>query len=220
LCCVFKYLSGKNGCLAAEEGKSLKVLLSYIVPSGGMETLNRTRGEALRKQGIDCQLLYERTGAGMQNATVCPTHITNIDHDIQCLLRNVDFVKKQSYLNGFFCNVRPLQSLEITHLYDNIQNNATSKALIIGFSQTAKLKQVREFFVRGKEISNKHIETLSQLLHKDDLPSLPLLDHLVTNSTFAPFSDKLMIAHKLDMFSMRINEDKNLRKCISFQRVT
>lgn len=116
----------------------------------------------------------------------------------------IDFVKKQNYLSGFFGDIRPLQALEITHLYDNIQNNATSKAILIGFSQTAKLQQVQQFFLKGKEISSKHIDIFSKILHNEDLPALPLMDHLVTDSTFAPFSDKLMLAHKLDMFSMRI----------------
>lgn len=121
----------------------------------------------------------------------------------------VDFLKKQSYLNGFFGEIRPLQAMEITHLFDNLTNDITSKAILIAFSQTAKLQQIREFFLRGKSLTTKHIDTFSQLLHRDDLPSPPLMDHLVTDSTFAPFSDKLMVAHKLDMFSMRIRSYAN-----------
>jgi hypothetical protein len=121
----------------------------------------------------------------------------------------VDFIKKQSYLHGFIGNVRPLHSLEVTHLYDNIENNVTSKALLIGFSQTAKTEAVRQFMLRGKEITGKQVELMSQHLHHDNLPSLPLLDHLVSTSTFAPFSDKLMLAHKIDMFSMKIRSFAN-----------
>jgi hypothetical protein len=117
---------------------------------------------------------------------------------------SVRFAKKQSYLNGFFGHIRPLHALEITHLYDSIENNATSKALIIGFSQVAKNEKIRQLFIRGKEISNKHVEIGSHQLHKDNLPSPPLLDHLVSTSTLAPFSDKLMLYHKIDMFSMKI----------------
>ena len=118
--------------------------------------------------------------------------------------KKVDFIKKQNYLNGFFGDIRPLHALEIAHLYDNIDNNITSKALLIGFSQVAKNEKIREFFIRGKELTNKHIEISSQQLHKDNLPSPLLLDHLVSESTFSPFSDKLMLAHKIEMFSMKI----------------
>jgi hypothetical protein len=121
----------------------------------------------------------------------------------------VDFVKKQNYLNGFFGNVRPLHGLEIAHLYDNIENNIASKGLLIGFSQGAKHEKVREFLIRGKEITNKHIEICSQLLNKDNLPSPMIVDHLVTTSTNPPFSDKLMVFHKIDMFSMKIRSYAN-----------
>ena len=121
----------------------------------------------------------------------------------------VDFIQKQNYLNGFFGNVRPLHALEITHLYDNIDNNLTSKALLIGFSQTAKTDKIREFMLRGKEMANKHVEACAQHLQKDHLPTLPLLDHLVSTSTVAPFSDKLMLFHKIDMFSMKIRSYAN-----------
>ena len=123
--------------------------------------------------------------------------------------KKVDFIKKQNYLNGFFGDIRPLHALEIAHLHDSIDNNITSKALLIGFSQVAKNEKIREFFIRGKEMTNKHIEISSQQLHKDNLPSPPLLDDLVSESTFSPFSDKLMLAHKIEMFSMKIRTVAN-----------
>ncbi len=69
----------------------MKVLLSYILPSGGMDTLNRTRTEELRKQGVDCHLLYERYGAGLQNIATCPTHVTENDNEIRHLLSTESF---------------------------------------------------------------------------------------------------------------------------------
>ncbi|MFC0470076.1 DUF3231 family protein [Halalkalibacter kiskunsagensis] len=121
----------------------------------------------------------------------------------------VDFVTKRSYLTGFLGNVRSLNALEIAHLYDIIQSNVTSHTLLIGFSQVAQKKPVREYLVRGRDITKKHIDACSQQLHKEDLPSQPLLDHLVTNSTDSPFSDKLMLQHKIDMFSMKIRSNGN-----------
>lgn len=116
----------------------------------------------------------------------------------------IDFIHKQSYLNGFFGNVRPLQALEITHLYDNLENNATSKAVLIGFSQVARLEQARNYFLRGREIATKHYDILHKVLQNEDLTSPNLIDPLVTTSTVAPFSDKLMLFHKLDMYAVRI----------------
>jgi spore coat protein CotF len=121
----------------------------------------------------------------------------------------VDIVKKQNFLNGFLGDIRPLHALEIAHLYDNTENNLTSKALLIGFSQVTENKTIREFFIRGKEFTNKHIEISSQHLNKENLPSAPLLDHLVSESTVSPFSDKIMLAHKIEMFSMKIRSAGN-----------
>ncbi|MBU8918681.1 DUF3231 family protein [Bacillus sp. FJAT-29953] len=115
----------------------------------------------------------------------------------------VEFVQKE-FLNGFLGDVRPLHALEVTHLYDNIENNVTSKALIMAFSQVVKSERIRELFIRGKKMTHKNVETYMEKLHKEDLPTPSYLDHLVTKSTFAPFSDKLMLFHKMDMFSMKI----------------
>jgi hypothetical protein len=115
----------------------------------------------------------------------------------------VEFVH-QGFLDGFLGHVRPLHALEIAHLYDNIENNATSKALIMAFSQVVKSEKIRKLFIEGKALTHKSIEQYMEKLHNENLPSPSFLDHLVTTSTFSPFSDKLMLFHKIDMFSMKI----------------
>lgn len=120
----------------------------------------------------------------------------------------VEFVH-QDFLNGFFRNVRPLHALDIAHLYDNIENNVASKALIMAFSQVVKSEKIRELFISGKDFTHRHIELYMEKLHNEDLPTPSFLDHLVTTSTFAPFSDKLMLFHKMDMFSMKIRSFGN-----------
>jgi hypothetical protein len=118
--------------------------------------------------------------------------------------KKVDFIKKENYLNGFFGEVRELHALEITHLFDNIENNATSKALLTAFSQVAKNEKVRNFFLRGKDITDREVQRFQDKLHKENLPFPSQIDHLVTTSTFSPFSDKIMVFHKVDMFSIKI----------------
>ncbi|MEH7385266.1 DUF3231 family protein [Bacillus sp. JJ1521] len=123
--------------------------------------------------------------------------------------KEVSFVEKQSYLAGFFGDVRPLHALEIAHLQDNLENNVASKGLLMGFSQVATHKKVKEFMLRGKDITMDHIKDCMAKLHQDNLPGHPLLDDLVEASTIPPFSDKLMIFHKIDMFSMKIRSYAN-----------
>ncbi|MFG6118101.1 DUF3231 family protein [Thalassobacillus sp. B23F22_16] len=121
----------------------------------------------------------------------------------------VDFVNRQSFLHGYFGEVRPLHGLEVAHLYDNLHNDITSKAVILGFSQGARDRKVLKFLNRGRKLNTSHIDKFTNKLKKDNIAAPSLLDHLVTPSTIPPFSDKLMVFHKIDMFSMKIRNYAN-----------
>lgn len=120
-----------------------------------------------------------------------------------------DFISKQSYLSGWFGDVRPLHALEITHLYDNIENNATSKALLLGFYQTVQDEKIKALFKRGLDMTDKAVKQFIEKLQRENLKTPTYIDHLVTTSTFPPFSDKIMLFHKVDMFSMKIRSFGN-----------
>lgn len=115
-----------------------------------------------------------------------------------------DFISNQSYLNGWLGDVRPLHAMEIIHLYDNIESNATSKALLLGFYQTVKDEKIKNLFKRGLEMTDKAVKQFTEKLHNENLQTPSYIDHLVTTSTYAPFSDKIMLFHKFDMFSIKI----------------
>ncbi|WP_163970378.1 DUF3231 family protein [Oceanobacillus halotolerans] len=106
-----------------------------------------------------------------------------------------EYVNKQSFLTGWFGNRKPLLGIEITQCFHDLQANAIGKALITGFAQTAETKDVRDYFKRGKEISNKHIKVITTILTEEDIPVPRNWDDEVISSTEAPFSDKLMIFH-------------------------
>jgi hypothetical protein len=120
-----------------------------------------------------------------------------------------DFITKQSYLNGFVGNVRPLHALEIIHLYDNIENNITSKALLLGFYRTVQDDKAKALFKRGLDITDRAIKQFIEKLQIEHLPTPTYIDHLVTSSTYPAFSDKIMLFHKVDMFSMKIRSFGN-----------
>lgn len=122
---------------------------------------------------------------------------------------SIDKINKQSYLNGFIGDVRPLQALEIIHLWDNIENNVTSLALLLGFHQMVQDKKIKALFKRGLDMTNKSVKQYQEKLHIEHLPSPSYIDHLVTTSAFSPFSDKIMLFHKVDMFAMKIRSFGN-----------
>lgn len=65
----------------------MKVLFTFYVPSGGVETLNRLRCEALREVAIKGHLLYTSTGSGLQNISDIPTFISPTDPELFKLLQ-------------------------------------------------------------------------------------------------------------------------------------
>lgn len=110
-------------------------------------------------------------------------------------------MKKQHFLSGFFGNKRALTSVEITHLFLNIQTNWVGKALLIGFAQIAQNEEVKQHLVRGKQIAQKHTDIFSNFLKKEDLPAPMSCDSAVSDSTTSIFSDKLIMFHILAMIA-------------------
>jgi hypothetical protein len=117
---------------------------------------------------------------------------------------NVDFVKKQNFLTGYFGERRPLVGTEITNLYANFQRNALGAATMMGFSQVAKNKDVRQFMVRGKEIASKHCEVFSSILREDDVNVPMSWDTEVTDSSTHTFSDKLMMFYTTILIALSV----------------
>lgn len=69
----------------------MKLLLTFYIPSGGVETLNRLRSRALRQVGIECHVLYAQKGAGLQNKSNIPTYIASSDTDIRHIIHAQQF---------------------------------------------------------------------------------------------------------------------------------
>lgn len=116
----------------------------------------------------------------------------------------VDFVENQHFLAGFFGKKRSVTSVEIAHLFINVETNAIGKALITGFAQTAKNEEVKQYFLRGKKLSQKYVDTFSNFLIKDDLPAPMSYDANVSDKTTSVFSDKLMMFHVTAMIAAGI----------------
>lgn len=69
----------------------MKILFTFYVPSGGVETLNRQRCSALNRKGIECHYLYTQEGTGLQNKINAPIFIARSDQEIQ------DIVNRENY---------------------------------------------------------------------------------------------------------------------------
>ncbi|SHN26334.1 DUF3231 family protein [Gracilibacillus kekensis] len=108
-----------------------------------------------------------------------------------------DFVESKKYMSGLnpFNETRPLNAVEISHLYLNIMTNSIGVKLCLSFAQTSPTKEVQEFMLRGKEVSKKHIKIFADTLFDDEIEATRLPDLSVSDSTTQTFSDKLMMFH-------------------------
>lgn len=70
----------------------MNVLFTFTVPSGGVETLNRQRNEALSRKGINCHFLYRQKGSGLQNNINAPIFISNDDSEIKSIIMNGNYI--------------------------------------------------------------------------------------------------------------------------------
>ena len=117
--------------------------------------------------------------------------------------KKVEYVQKQSYLAGFG-HPRPLNAIEISNIYFNLIQNQLGRTFLMGLSQVAKSREVRDYMVRGRDIADKHVEVFGSLLSKEFLPSASAWDTLPTDSTSPPLSDKLMMFHATTLNSAGI----------------
>ncbi|ANS75569.1 hypothetical protein AWM70_13990 [Paenibacillus yonginensis] len=69
----------------------MKILFTFFIPSGGVETLNRMRSRVLRKHGVEAHLLYNQAGTGLQNISDVPVFITSSDEELRALVNQQQY---------------------------------------------------------------------------------------------------------------------------------
>jgi hypothetical protein len=108
-----------------------------------------------------------------------------------------DYVDTKKYLSGLnpFVTKRPLNAVEISHLFMNIQTNSIGLQVTAAFAQSARLKEVQEFMLRGKEISQKHVSIFTKTLLDSNIQAVGSPNIAIYDTTMQVFSDKLMMFH-------------------------
>nr|WP_311590836.1 DUF3231 family protein [Priestia megaterium] len=106
----------------------------------------------------------------------------------------VEYVKKQSYIVAAIGKKRPLNAVELTEIFFNIERNYFSVFLCMGLLQVIKDKEIKNYIKDGMEISEKQINFFNELLEKEELLGTVPVSMEVTNSTVSPISDKLIFA--------------------------
>ena len=109
--------------------------------------------------------------------------------------KSSEFIESKRYLNGFnpFNDKRALNDLELGYLHHGIETNNIGIQLITGFAQCAEDKEVKQYFVKGKELAKKQIKVFGDILLESDVQFSATSGSTVTTSKVAPFSQKLMM---------------------------
>jgi hypothetical protein len=107
----------------------------------------------------------------------------------------VEFINNLNYVTDVFGERRTMNSIESGNIFFNLEKSLVAKAFLLAGQQVCKDKDVVKFMEKGIEVKNKHIEIFSNLLLNENLTTGHSLDTEITNSTTAPFSDKLFLFH-------------------------
>lgn len=105
----------------------------------------------------------------------------------------VKFVQDQSFLAGLFGNKQPLNVLETGHLFINSLRNQLGTLLLTGLIQTVQTQEIREFLLKGKQLSREIAGIFDSVTKEAELPPAALNSVEVTDSTEPPFSDRLIL---------------------------
>lgn len=119
--------------------------------------------------------------------------------------KNVEYITSLGYATDFLGKQRPLNSIESGNIFFNLKKTILQKGLMLGFSQVCRSNEVRKFLEKGMQVTTKHIGIFSSLLLENNLHIPKSLDSEVTDSSVAPFSDKLMLFHAGTLFNMAVS---------------
>lgn len=109
--------------------------------------------------------------------------------------KQVEFIEDKNYMSGFniFSEKRSLNTIEVGYINEAIEYNIFNMQLLTGFAQVAKEDEVKKYFIEGKQLCKNAITELSGVLLQSDIQPPSTWAGKATDSTKAPFSDKLMM---------------------------
>ena len=146
----------------------------------------------------DIRTFYENTIKNSQHSYgACTEYLTQqgvlAKPPYVTMPKEIEFIEEQKYMKGMFGNKRSLNTLEVAYIFQTIEVNIFGMQLMTGFAQVAKEKEVKEYFIRGKELAKKIISDFSNVLLDSDVQAPSTWAGKATDSVVPPFSDKIMM---------------------------
>ncbi|WP_018934131.1 DUF3231 family protein [Gracilibacillus lacisalsi] len=143
------------------------------------------------------QALNETMNLFNQSTAIAQSKGVNARHPYIEVPKKTDYVNRKKYMSGInpLNQKRPLNAIEISHLYMNIKTNIIGTKLCISFAQTSPTKEVQDFMLRAKKVSQKHVKVFTDTLLENDMDAPEVPDLSISDSTTKTFSDKLIMFH-------------------------
>jgi hypothetical protein len=107
--------------------------------------------------------------------------------------QKAEYITNVGYTLDVIGKKRALNTAEAGNIYVNLTMTRIAKGICLGFYQVTKNKDIHQYLEKVLNTINKNFEIFSSLLRDENLHVPQLLDTEVTNSTVAPFSNKLMM---------------------------
>ncbi|CAM4292125.1 DUF3231 family protein [Paenibacillus tarimensis] len=101
--------------------------------------------------------------------------------------------KKDGILAQWMEQKRPLNVVEISEMFFNIERNYFGLVLLTALIQVTKDKVIQQYLIKGKELAQKQIRILNDILIKEDLSGTVVINSEVSTSTVSPFSERLIL---------------------------
>ncbi|WP_174734573.1 DUF3231 family protein [Mesobacillus harenae] len=165
--------------MAAAGTAAAAAFLEVLARNDVREFFSKTSEMFMKLYNDTCDLLLKK-GAFIRSPTIAP-------------MEKAEYLQGESFLSGLIGRHRPLTAIELAHICKNTETNSIGRTFIVGFSQTAQSPEVRQYMERGAEIAAKHETVFRQILVEDGMPLPSTWDSTISQSTDAPFSDKLMM---------------------------
>ncbi len=111
----------------------------------------------------------------------------------------VDFVHDKSYfgsnIGAMIGMKRPMNAIEISHIFSLMETKLLLRTLNLGYSQVVKSEKIRSYLSKCKQVSDKQLKKLASFLADEDISQPSIREILVTESKESPVSDKLILCH-------------------------
>ena len=108
----------------------------------------------------------------------------------------VDFVHNKEYFGALlFGENRPLNAIEISHIFSLMETKQLLMVLNLGYGQIVKSNKIKDFISQAIQLSDKQLSKLGSLLTNENLPVPTSIGDFVANSTESSHSDKLILSH-------------------------